>query len=105
MKYIKKYEAKREYKKFLIIQNSRIYKYDYHEKYDYYIVKYINKFNIDSMIIDFKFGYTDEHNFNYLHEKHYYINLNDTTILYQSDKLKDCIDRLSLITQLNKYNI
>ena len=109
MKYIKLYEEinfwnVKSLKKFIVITDDTFD--DYNKRYKYYIIKNLGLQYVGSIMlhVKFKYKYDDEHNYESINSE-YQLNINNLNILYQSDKLKDCIEYLHLMSKGEKYNL
>ena len=100
MKYIKTYEAlAKKFKKFLIIASKE-------NEYKYHIIRNDgpSKPFENYMTVKIIYKFTDENNFIKTNIK-FFIKYNELNILFQSDTLKDCVEMIPIMNNVQKYNI
>jgi hypothetical protein len=106
MKYLHYFENNNpELKKYIVVKSNDYINF-FDDTYDYYILKFIG-FDTDKNWIqtEFVYQYNNEDTYNKILNDYYELNLNKLNIVYQSNTLKDCIEKLSIISKSNKYNL
>lgn len=104
MKYLKTYEQNKEKLKNYIVweYKNKIVVFEIKTQYDNSPIslKRVNLYNI-------KKNYIEEIKLEEHDKMIYYKNINEIKdgLLYQSDNLKDCIDKVKYLSDIKKYNI